>query len=110
MITFVRLAATLALLAACAFVTPGFAAKSDNSIRVAATELLENVDPYCNNVRLGVILGQHVWDTLIYRDPKSGEYKGGLATEWNRVDDRTFDFELRRGVRFHNGAEFDAED
>lgn len=32
-----------------------------------------------------------------------------LATEWERRDETTFRFELRRGVRFHNGERFDAE-
>src|SRR4051794_21490828 len=86
------------------------AGNSDNSIRFAATEVLENADPYFNNVRLGVIVGQHVWDTLVYRDPRTGEYKGQLATAWKWVDDRTLEFALRRGVKFHNGAAFTADD
>jgi peptide/nickel transport system substrate-binding protein len=61
-------------------------------------------------VRIGVIIGQHVWDTLIYRDPKTNEYKGQLATSWKWVDDKTLEFELRHGVKFHNGEEFDADD
>lgn len=32
-----------------------------------------------------------------------------LATGWERPDDVTFRFALRRGVRFHNGERFDAE-
>jgi peptide/nickel transport system substrate-binding protein len=32
-----------------------------------------------------------------------------LATSWVRRDETTFRFELRRGVRFHNGERFDAE-
>jgi peptide/nickel transport system substrate-binding protein len=32
-----------------------------------------------------------------------------LAVKWERRDDTTFRFELRRGVRFHNGERFDAE-
>jgi peptide/nickel transport system substrate-binding protein len=32
-----------------------------------------------------------------------------LAVRWERRDDTTFRFELRRGVRFHNGERFDAE-
>lgn len=50
------------------------------------------------------------WDTLIYRDPETFEYKPLLATSWKWVDDVTLDFELRRGVKFHNGEKFDADD
>ena len=32
-----------------------------------------------------------------------------LAVKWERRDETTFRFELRRGVRFHNGERFDAE-
>ena len=34
----------------------------------------------------------------------------GLATAWRRIDDRTVELDLRRGVRFHNGDEMTAED
>jgi len=86
------------------------AGKADNSIRFAYDQAPESVDPYFNNVRIGVIIGQHVWDTLIYRDPETGEYKGELASAWKQVDDRTIEFDLRHGVKFHNGEEFDADD
>ena len=33
----------------------------------------------------------------------------GLATSWKWVDDQTLD-ELRQGVKFHNGEDFDADD
>jgi peptide/nickel transport system substrate-binding protein len=34
----------------------------------------------------------------------------GLATAWRRLDDRTIEFELREGVRFHDGTTMTAED
>ncbi len=34
----------------------------------------------------------------------------GLATAWQRVDDRTLDLTLREGVTFHDGTEMTAED
>jgi peptide/nickel transport system substrate-binding protein len=89
---------------------PALAAKRDNAIRFAYDQAPENVDPFFNNVRIGVIIGQHVWDTLVYRDPNSGEYKGQLASAWRQIDDRTIEFDLRQGVKFHNGEEFDADD
>ena len=86
------------------------AQKASNTIRFAYDQVPENIDPFFNNVRIGVIIGQHVWDTLIYRDPLSGEYKGQLATSWKWVDDKTLEMDLREGVKFHNGAAFNADD
>jgi len=89
---------------------PALADKRDNTVRFAYDQVIENVDPYFNNVRLGVILGANVWDTLLYRDPATNEYKGQLATSWKWIDDRTLELELRKGVKFHNGEDFDADD
>jgi peptide/nickel transport system substrate-binding protein len=86
------------------------AGKRDNSIRFAYDQVAESIDPFMNNVRIGVIIGQQVWDTLIYRDPKTNEYKGQLATAWKWIDDKTLEVDLRQGVKFHNGEEFDADD
>lgn len=36
--------------------------------------------------------------------------KPGLAESWTRIDDKTIEFKLRRGVKFHNGDEMTAED
>jgi peptide/nickel transport system substrate-binding protein len=102
------LAATI--LAATAFATPALAQKAANTVRFAYDQAPESVDPFFNNVRIGVIIGANVWDTLIYRDPATNEYKGQLAKSWKQVDDKTIEFELREGVKFHNGEEFDADD
>ena len=40
---------------------------------------------------------------------QEGEVLPRLATSWQRVDDLTWQFELRRGVVFHNGAPFTAD-
>jgi peptide/nickel transport system substrate-binding protein len=110
----VRKAAILSLASAAILssltVGSALAGKADNTIRVAYDQAPESVDPFFNNVRIGVIIGQHVWDTLVYRDPNTNEYKGQLATAWRQIDDRTIEFDLRQGVKFHNGEEFDADD
>ena len=85
------------------------AGRKDDTLRFAYDQAPESVDPYFNNVRIGVILAAQVWDTLVYRDPETHEYKGLLARSWKQVDERTLEFELREGVRFHNGEEFDAD-
>ncbi len=88
---------------------PALAGKKDDTIRFAYDQAPESVDPFFNNVRIGVIIGANVWDTLVTLDPKTNEYKGNLAKSWKQIDDKTIEFELRQGVKFHNGEEFDAD-
>jgi peptide/nickel transport system substrate-binding protein len=101
---------TSGLAASVLLAPPAFAGKKDDTLHFVYDQVPENVDPYFNNVRIGVILAQQIWDTLIYRDPKTFEYKGQLATAWHWADDKTLEVELRKGVKFHNGEAFDADD
>lgn len=107
--TGVKLAAGSLLAAALLGAGPALAGKKDDTIRFATDQAPESVDPFFNNVRIGVILGAQIWDTLVYRDPKTNEYKGNLAKSWKQIDERTIEFELREGVKFHNGEAFDAD-
>jgi peptide/nickel transport system substrate-binding protein len=99
-----------ALLVGSALATPALADKANNSVLFASDQTLPNADPYFNANRIGVILADQVWDTLVFRDPATGEYKGNLATAWRQIDERTLELDLRQGVKFHNGAEFTADD
>src|ERR1700675_3851428 len=53
-----------------------------------------------------------VYDSLITRDPKTFEYRPGLAAEWKPSNElRTWTFKLRSSVMFHEGwGELTAED
>jgi peptide/nickel transport system substrate-binding protein len=105
-----RFALALGLIASIAVSPAAVAGKKDNSIRFAYEQVIDNLDPYFNSARGGVILAHEAWDSLIYRDPRTNEYKGQLATSWKWIDDKTLELELRKGVKFHNGADFDADD
>lgn len=51
-----------------------------------------------------------VYETLAWTTP-SGDVLPRLATGWTISEDkRTYTFNLRQGVKFHNGADFTAED
>ena len=50
----------------------------------------------------------NIFEPLVTTSPDH-EIEPCLAIKWERRDDTTFRFELRRGVRFHNGERFDAE-
>ena len=99
-----------ALLGASANATPAFAEKADNSLRFAAQGTLPGLDKYFNGGPTAVMVSDAVWDTLIYYDPDTGTYKGDLATAWRWIDDTTLELDLREGVKFHNGAPFNADD
>ncbi|WP_404455895.1 glutathione ABC transporter substrate-binding protein [Oceanobacillus kapialis] len=50
----------------------------------------------------------NIYETLTKLD-ENQEVQPGLATEWEQVDDTTWEFTLQEGVTFHDGAEFNAE-
>ncbi|MGD9864562.1 MAG: ABC transporter substrate-binding protein [Pseudodonghicola sp.] len=104
------LRSTIAAVALAASAGAALADKAEDTLNVAFTKELENVDSYFNSSREGVVMQRAVWDGLIYRDPITNEYKGNLATSWTWIDDTTLELKLREGVTFHNGEPFNADD
>lgn len=51
----------------------------------------------------------HFFTPLVVRDEKLIP-RPGLAESWSMIDDLTWEFRLRRGVKFHDGSEMTAED
>ncbi len=89
---------------------PARAQKSADTLRATVRDRLPDIDFYHNNLRLGLIVAQHVWDGLIYRDPATFQIRPALATEWRASSPTTLDFTLRPGVHFQNGDAFSADD
>ena len=58
-----------------------------------------------NSVRIGNL----IYNALLRAD-ESGELRPELAASWLMIDDRTYVFDLRRGVRFHDGRPLTAAD
>ncbi|HLR60828.1 MAG TPA: glutathione ABC transporter substrate-binding protein [Lentibacillus sp.] len=51
---------------------------------------------------------ENIYETLTTLD-ENQEVQPGLAEDWEEVDETTWDFHLREGVTFHDGAELTAE-
>lgn len=52
----------------------------------------------------------NIFDTLVRLDPRTMKIEPSLAVSWQASQDgRTWTFQLRRGVRFHDGTPFDAD-
>ncbi|MGY2052359.1 ABC transporter substrate-binding protein [Methylobacterium sp. JK268] len=100
----------LAALALTVAAVPALAGKANDTLVYASDSEPENVSPYHNSAREGVILARNAWDTLLYRDPATGRYQPMLATAWSWVDPVTLDLTIREGVTFHNGDPLTPED
>jgi peptide/nickel transport system substrate-binding protein len=86
------------------------AGKANDTLVYASDSEVENISSYHNSLREGVIIARMVWDTLLYRDPKSGEFKPQLALSWKWESPTALVLDLRQNVSFHNGDKFSADD
>jgi peptide/nickel transport system substrate-binding protein len=94
------------LLAATALCLPA-AHAADLRIGVAAD--VTSMDPHFLNVQPNVNISWQVFDALTHVD-ENARLIPGLAVSWKALNPTTWEFRLRRGVRFHDGSEFTAED
>jgi peptide/nickel transport system substrate-binding protein len=68
-----------------------------------------SLEPHRATDIAGVEIIANVCETLVRVRPGSLRPEGLLATTWATLDQRTWTFTLREGVRFHDGTPFDAD-
>ena len=68
-----------------------------------------SLDPHYANLNPNVQIAKHIWNTLVDFDEKF-QLKPSLAESWKPIDDTTWEFKLRKGVKFHDGSDFTADD
>ena len=68
-----------------------------------------SLDPHLSNTLSSVQVLVQIYETLVNLDV-NGDVQLLLATAYERIDDYTYEFTLRQGVYFHNGAPFTADD
>src|SRR5436190_5732280 len=78
-------------------------------VKIAVSADVTSVDPHFINLFPNNNIAEHIFDKLVQMDPDS-KMIPGLATSWKTVDDKTWEFKLRKGVKFHDGSELTAED
>lgn len=67
------------------------------------------LDPHYHNLGPNNAMRRHIFESLILQDEKQ-RLQPGLATSWKPLDDTTWEFKLRDGVKFHDGSPFTAKD
>ncbi|WP_421994622.1 ABC transporter substrate-binding protein [Reyranella sp.] len=110
-----RLIATTGL-AAASLGLPRIAIGQSNdrpSITIAVQQIANSasLEPLREQSNVGQRVFSFLFEPLIMQNLLGKlESKPGLAESWKRIDERTVEFTLRKGVKFHNGDEMTADD
>lgn len=94
------LLATLSLIATCA---------SAAELRIGLSGEVTSLDPQFLAAQPNLTVARHMFESLTDVDPQT-RLIPGLAERWRALDATTWEFNLRRNVRFHDGSPFTAED
>lgn len=78
-------------------------------LAIGVREGVPHSDPHLNTTEIDFYCAQHMFEGLTALD-REGQIVPALAVKWRRVDELTWEFDLRRGVTFHDGSPFDVED
>lgn len=84
-------------------------ATKGRDINIGLQAALTSMDPHFHNLSPNNSFSLHVYEPLIKRD-ENQKLIPGLATSWKAIDDLTWEFKLRKNVRFHDGSPFTAAD
>ena len=95
-----------------ATVRPDPAAKRGGTLRYAVHNAPAHFDVHQSGTVANIGPQSPMYDTLLRRSPKDGQtIIPDLAWKWEvSPDNKKYTFHLRKGVKFHDGADFTAED
>lgn len=103
--SFVRVLAAVAVTLALSVATP----VSAQTLTIGLGTEPTSIDPHYHNLGPNNQISAHIFSRLIEQDEKQ-RLTPGLATSWKPISDTTWEFKLRKGVRFHDGTPFTADD
>ena len=84
-------------------------ASAENVLRWTSQGDALTLDPMGQNEGPTSTMNQQIYEPLVRRDSDL-VLEGALAEAWGPVGDAAWEFKLRKGVKFHDGADFDASD
>ncbi len=109
----------MALMASCGVMvaTPGLlsacgsnGASQTDQIRFLVGEAFwADWNPYGHTAQIAFKIQANIFDRLVEVRPDLS-LAPGLAKDWEQIDERTWEFGLRDGVKFHNGQTLTAQD
>jgi len=96
------------LLAVSAFTALSFGTTAQELVLGLSTPVT-SLDPHFHNLTPNNNVADHFFDRLVQKDAKE-QLKPGLAESWKAVSDTTWEIKLRKGVKWHDGSDFTADD
>src|SRR5882724_1544617 len=84
------------------------APKKGGTLRVGFYIEAATMDPHFSGSKIDRQVYHNIYEPLVTLDVKLG-IRPGLAESWQQPDPKTVIFKLRRGVKFHDGTDFNAE-
>jgi len=82
---------------------------SASTLRIGLSSDARSMDPFFHNETTTNSILNNIFEGLVRFDHNLNVHPA-LATEWHVEGDNTWIFTLRKGVKFHNGNTFDADD
>jgi peptide/nickel transport system substrate-binding protein len=82
--------------------------RKGGTLRVGFYIEAATMDPHLSGSKIDRQIYHNIYEPLVTLDLKLG-VKPGLAESWSQPDPKTLVFKLRRGVKFHDGTDFNAE-
>ena len=78
-------------------------------ISIGLQAAITSMDPHYHNIGPNNSILRHIFEPLTTYD-ENGKLIPALAVSWKPLNDTTWEFKLRKNVRFHDGAPFTADD
>lgn len=94
--------------AAAALAAPALGARAQE-LRIALAAEPSSIDPEYHTLTPNNAVAREIFDQLVEYDEKE-RLVPGLALSWKPVDDTTWEFKLRPGVKFHDGSPLTPDD
>jgi peptide/nickel transport system substrate-binding protein len=85
------------------------AAAGAQELRIGLAAEPTAMDPHYHNLSPNSSMSSHIFEKLVGQDERQ-RLVPELAESWRAVDATTWEFKLRRNVRFHDGTPFTADD
>ena len=84
--------------------------KASKTLTIGIEQDIDNYNPFTNQQNAFVrVINFNCYEALFHYD-EDMKLVYDLATSYDKVDDTTYVFKLREGVKFHNGEAFTADD